>query len=536
MMPDPSAVSVPKWGRFERAIESTVEYENPLQDAALRVTFTAPSGRVRAVDGFWDGGTTWRVRFAPNEAGQWSFGTSCSNRDDAGLHGQTGTFHCGEPSSRTSFGQHGPIRVSDNRRYLAHADGTPFLWLADTAWSGPLRSTVEEWDDYTRQRVRQGFTAVQWVATQYLAAPAGDRHGQMPYRGHERIAVNPAFYQRLDARLEALNQAGLLGAPVLLWAAEWSNPQVNAANPGLMLPEEQAAPLARYMVARWGAHQVVWVLNGDGDYRGPKAERWRRIGRTVFGGGDHAPVVLHPNGMNIPFEEFRHEAWLDIVGYQSGHGDDDNTLRWLVAGPPAQDWKHDPPRPFLNLEPPYEYHISYQSRQRITPFQTRRALYWSLLVAPTAGVTYGGHGVWGWDDGTAPPVAHPNTGIPLPWREALRMPAAEQVAQIAALFSRIAWWKLRPAPELLAEQPGELAPARFVAAARSEEGDLAIVYVPADRVVALRLEHLRSGLIARWFDPRTGEYTPATPAAGDDGRFETPGDGDWALLFGAQVN
>ena len=38
------------------------------------------------------------------------------------------------------------------------------------------------------------------------------------------------------------------------------------------------------------------------------------------------------------------------------------------------------------------------------------------------GVSYGGHGVWGWDDGSAPPVAHPNPGVPLPWREALRMP------------------------------------------------------------------------------------------------------------------
>src|SRR4029453_12487886 len=102
---------------------------------------------------------------------------------------------------------------------------------------------------------------------------------------------------------------------------------------------------------------------------------------------------------------------------QSGHGDDDNTLRWLVAGPPAQYWKLEPPRPFINLEPPYEYHIAYQSRERIPPFQTRRALYWSLLIAPTAGVTYGGHGVWGWDDGTRTPVAHPNTGAPLPWRE-----------------------------------------------------------------------------------------------------------------------
>ena len=114
--------------------------------------------------------------------------------------------------------------------------------------------------------------------------------------------------------------------------------------------------------------------NGDGDYRGAKAERWRRIGRALFGARPHAPVMLHPSGMNIPFEEFRDQKWLDITSYQSGHGDDEATQRWLVTGPPAQVWQLDPPRPSINLEPPYENHIAYQSQQPISPFTTRRGM------------------------------------------------------------------------------------------------------------------------------------------------------------------
>ncbi|MEP7190957.1 MAG: DUF4038 domain-containing protein, partial [Roseiflexaceae bacterium] len=418
----PSA-RVPRRSRFEAAFVSTVEYANPLSEIALSVTFTGPAGLAHRVDGFWDGESSWRARFKPDQLGEWTWTTTCSDTTNSGLHAQAGALTCVEPSSETRFDQHGPLRVAANRRFLEHADGTPFLWLADTAWSGPLRSTGAEWAHYLSERARQGFSAVQWVATQYLAAPDGDLDGQLPYTGHARLAVNPAFYQRLDQRLDAINQAGLLGVPVLLWAATWSNDElVNNSNPGYTLPEDQAILLARYMLARWGAHDVVWILNGDGDYRGPKAERWHRIGQALFGERAHAPVVLHPSGMNIPAEEFREQAWLDITGYQSGHGDDEETQRWLVAGPPAQDWQRDPPRPSINLEPPYENHIAYQSQQRIPPFTVRRALYWSLLVAPTAGVTYGGHGVWGWDDGTASPVAHPNTGVPLPWRAALRMP------------------------------------------------------------------------------------------------------------------
>ncbi|MEZ4664190.1 MAG: DUF4038 domain-containing protein [Caldilineaceae bacterium] len=58
------------------------------------------------------------------------------------------------------------------------------------------------------------------------------------------------------------------------------------------------------------------------------------------------------------------------------------------------------------MEPPYENHVAYQSGQPHDAHSVRRAMYWSLLNAPTAGVTYGGHGVWGWDDGSTPPVDH----------------------------------------------------------------------------------------------------------------------------------
>ena len=103
--------------------------------------------------------------------------------------------------------------------------------------------------------------------------------------------------------------------------------------------------LARYMVARWSAHYVAWILPGDGDYGGSKAERWQRIGRAVFGEGPHAPVLLHPKGMHLPLAEFREETWLDINAYQSGHGDDESTLAWIVAGPPAKAWSEEPIRP-----------------------------------------------------------------------------------------------------------------------------------------------------------------------------------------------
>jgi hypothetical protein len=326
-----------------------------------------------------------------------------------------------------------------------------------------------------------------------------------------------------------MNRQGLLSAPVLLWSI--GSGTTPAVNPGFSLPEDQAIRLARYMVARWQAHDVIWILPGDGDYRGEKAEKWKRIGRAVFGDSQHAPVLLHPGGMHWVLREFQNEPWLDIHGYQSGHGDDDKTLSWMTTGPPAKDWTLEPHRPFINLEPPYEHHLAYQSRTPIVPETVRRAIYWSLLTAPTAGVSYGGHGVWGWDDGTKPPTDHAGSGTPLPWKEALVMPAAEQMAHVAEIFTSIDYWRLRPAPQVLAEQPGTAMPRRFISASASETHDLLVIYTPEAQPITINAATMPRGR-ATWSNPRTGARTNASGVrSGEIVRFDPPGEGDWVLVI-----
>lgn len=527
--PRPQPQAVAQWSRLELSFTSRRAYAHPLQETQLEATFTAPSGRSVTVDGFWDGELDWRVRFMPDELGKWTWTTRCSDAANRGLNARMGSFTCHPANGGTRFGQHGTVQVSPDKRHLTHADGTPFLWLADTCWNGALLAIPEDWQVYLTERTRQKFTAVQWVATQWRAAPTGDLQSRPAFTGHERIDVNPAFFQQLDAKADAVNAAGLLNVPVLLWAiGSGSDPKVN---PGFALPEDQAILLARYMVARWQANHVIWFLPGDGDYRGEKAERWKRIGRAVFGDRPHASVSLHPGGMHWVWEEFKDETWLDLFGYQSGHGDDERTLRWITEGPPAKDWQREPHRPFLNLEPPYENHVAYQSKERIPPHVVRRAIYWSLLNAPTSGVSYGGHGVWGWDDGTRPPTDHKNSGIPLPWREALRMPAAEQIAYVADLFQSIPFTTLRPAPELLVRQPGQKEAARWIAAARNPEGTLLVVYTPEQQTIELRQRDLPRGFKMEWFNPQNGKRAGVVGVVNSDNLLVTPPEaGDWVLL------
>ncbi|MBX3050672.1 MAG: DUF4038 domain-containing protein [Caldilineaceae bacterium] len=497
---------------FETSFTSSTQYSAPIRDIVLTFTFTGPGGARAVVPGFWDGNDTWRVRFSPPAPGEWHYTSQASDASNAGLHGQSGTFAAPEYTGDLPLLAHGPIRASADGTHLIHADGTPFFWLADTAWNGVLKAPPADWDEYLAERRAQGFTAVQFVITQWRAFPQ-DAAGELAFTGTEDIRINPAFYHRFDDKVAAIARAGLVPSPVLVWAC-------TPNDPGYYLSAADCTTLAAYEVARYAAYRPIWILGGDGEYRGEHSQKWKETGRAVFGDSGAEPVTMHPRGTSWPGEDLRDEKWLTFHSYQSGHGDSDETLRWLQSGPPAANWNIEPVKPVINQEPNYEHHLAYQSRRPISAVQVRRALYWSLLVSPTAGVTYGNHGIWPWMEEAGVPADHPNSGVAPTWREALQSEGAAGVRHLAALFAGLDWPSLRPAQQLLAQQPGDADPNRFIAAAQSADGPV-VVYTPGDPI------HLTRPLTdARWYDPRTGEWTNA----GNGAEF-TPSDGeDWVLI------
>ena len=58
---------------------------------------------------------------------------------------------------------HGDLQVSPNGRYLQHADGTPFLYLGDTAWELLYRLDERQAEMYMENRRSKGFTVIQTV-------------------------------------------------------------------------------------------------------------------------------------------------------------------------------------------------------------------------------------------------------------------------------------------------------------------------------------------------------------------------------------
>jgi hypothetical protein len=512
-------MEVAVWGVFETAFESETTYENPFWDVDVRVRFTGPEGQVKEVDAFWDGFTgegigsgvsRWGARFSPDAVGPWQWETSCSDSLNTGLHGQRGNFTCVPYVGQNPLYRYGPVRLSGDRRFFTWANGSPFFWLADTAWNGVLRSNEADWERYLTARQNQGFSVVQFVSTQWRGAMEvlGDERA---FAGTEHITIFPDFFRSREPRITAINEAGLVAAPVILWAV-WDS------DPGWALAEADAIRLARYIVARWGAYQVIWFLGGDGNYLGERAERWRTIGRalglgpraTLFGEPVEERdrlVTMHPGGQTWVGDLFRQEPWYDFIGYQSGHGSSDEHLRWLVEGPPATKWDGDPVLPVVNLEPNYEGHPSYHTDRGFTDYEVRRAAYWSLLLSPPVGISYGTNPIWMWADAPEVPDGHPSIGLVEPWDKGLLLPGIHSMTILRAFFEVMPWWSLRPAPEMLAEQPGTHDPTSFIAAAKTEDGEQAVLYLPKGGTVHLNPELLPPAPVIRWFDPRLGRWT-----------------------------
>src|SRR6056300_926078 len=76
-------ISVGKYNTFETEIENNTAYKNKFIDVELTAEFISPSGKTTTFYGFFDGdgsgggdsisGNIWKIRFMPNELGEWTY-------------------------------------------------------------------------------------------------------------------------------------------------------------------------------------------------------------------------------------------------------------------------------------------------------------------------------------------------------------------------------------------------------------------------------------------------------------------------------
>jgi hypothetical protein len=342
------------WREIEISLTADRDYPNPYTDVDVWAEFAHDSGAtLLRRPAFWDGGRTWKVRFAsPGIVGRWMW-RSVGPVDDAGLSGRSGEIVCEASSSVDHrFYRHGFWRMSPGGRSLVHADGTPALLVGDTAWALPWRATEEQCRVYAADRRAKGFNAALLMSVQPDMRARGprDRTADGGFDiGFEDLPdghinrPNPAYFQVLDRLLAILVEHEIV--PVLQPVFQgygWKGLGVA----GTVVPPPEYARYCRYLVARYGARPAVYLVSADGSGYDPQIPaggeeiaRWDAYDQ---------PRGIHyrPHADNRAWQD---AAWLDFQWCQTGHNGEHLPERV------ADMWRNTPVKAVANGEPTYEH-------------------------------------------------------------------------------------------------------------------------------------------------------------------------------------
>jgi hypothetical protein len=429
---------------FEFSFESEKNYSDPFNDVEVSAIFTDPDGEEKVIPAFWDERNIWRVRYSSPKIGRHIFRTISSDPSNSSLNDQKGELEVIPYEGDNPLFKHGPIRVSENKRYLEHIDGNPFFWLGDTWWMGLCKrlSWPGDFQILTQDRVEKGFSVIQIVAGLYPDMPPFDPRGAneagFPW-DRDYSTINPNYFDMADLRISWLVRSGLVPCIVGCW--------------GYYLPWmgiEKMKMHWRYLVARYSAFPVVWCLAGEYDmpyYLSKEKEKdnktqkdgWIELGRYLRKIDPyHHPITIHPG--TYARENTDILEVLDFDMLQTGHSD--NSLRNTVFRV-QQSYYGEPRKPVVNGEVCYEG-IGGQCKEQI-----QRLMFWATILNGACGYTYGANGIWQVNRKGEPfgPSPHGMSWGDTPWEVAYKLPGSKQLGIAKRLLEKYQWWKFEPHPE-----------------------------------------------------------------------------------------
>ncbi|MGC8666977.1 MAG: DUF5060 domain-containing protein [Chthonomonadales bacterium] len=339
----PNRAAVPLFGKFELTLGLTATYQNPFDPAQIDVwaVFKSPHGRKMRVNGFLDqpfnrrlvngreeiipaGAPIWRVRFAADETGVWTYWVYARDL--------SGERQVGPRKFRvTPAPDPGFVGVARrNPRVFAFQNGRPFFAVGeDMCWGGPRGSF--DYDAWLAKLARAGGNWIRiWMCSwncglEWTAEPHGDwRTGD--YHGLGVYSLDNAW--KLDHILDTaasnhirvmlcFGTYGELASGGYFNEGQWKANPYNAANGGpCSSPDDfwtnpRARALyrqrLRYIAARYGWRtnihswelwneiaadtpaKVAWhaemaqFLKGTGPFKGHPADPFHHLLTTSYG-------------------------------------------------------------------------------------------------------------------------------------------------------------------------------------------------------------------------------------------------------------
>ncbi len=444
------------------------------------------------------------------------------------------------PSSAAAPWSAGPLRVAASGALLEHGDGTPFFWLGDTAWLITQKLNRDDVKTYFENRRAKGFNVVQFCVVQFLNDKSFNGSTALVGEDITRLrttpGANPAnpeeydYWDHVDYVVDTAAANGIYVAIAPVWSHMVRRTPLTAA---------QVGPYIDQVVARYqNRPNVVWLNGGSG--RGHEnADVWQVIGETIKRRAPQHLVSFHPFGRTITTDWFNDAAWLDFNLFTSGHRRYDQDTEGRRYG--EDNWRYvlearasAPRRPVIDAEPAYEntpQGLHNAAEPYWTGADSRRSAYWSVF-AGAAGHTFGENSV---RQVYIPGEARPASGAKGFIMERLETDGARHMTHLKTLMLS------RPLAGRVSDQAA-------VAGDEGEKYDRVLVtrgaghlfaYIHTGRDFTLNLGVLPGSEVrASWFNPRTGETTPAgTQPNTGRATFAPPGEpapgNDWVLILDA---
>lgn len=425
---------------------------------------------------------------------------------------------------------HGDLKVTSDGHYLVHEDGTPFFFMADTAWQLFTRVNKENTEMYLENRRQKGYTVIQAVAmASFEGTYEENQYGQGAMINEEVSQPNEEYYKHVDWVIKKAEEKGMIVALLPVWAkhditSDSGKFNPNYQNQGIEEAKKKAFDFGLYLGKRYKDYRnIIWVLGGDTNPPGFE-EIYRSMAKGLDQGdnGRHL-MTYHPQYMNNYFHQ---ESWLDFNMAQTNHVFDSPNYKDML-----ENYQLKPTKPTIDGEPRYEDipHDYDPSNERMTDFDVRQAQYWALFSG-AFGIVYGNNNVWQMYDSKYTPWI----GADIFWYDALDCPGAIQMTYIRNLMESRPFLNRIPDQSLITSS--QRTDARHIVSTRSSDGSYAFVYSPYGGTFSVDMSKISGNSVtSHWFNPKTGEATLIGTYPNDGTRrFKAPGSGrgnDWVLVL-----
>lgn len=233
-----------QWG-VEEIVLNGPRGGNPYRDVQLSATFRQGDLAI-TVPGFWDVGSTYKVRFSPPSSGEWRYETKSAAPE---LNGKTGVLTV----TVAGANNHGPVQVFKTFHFR-YADGTPYHEFGTTcyAWVHQSRELQEQ--------TLQTLAASPFNKIRFCVFPKSYAYNQnepefFAFRKGadgklDFSRPDPAFWAHFERCILALEKLGIQ-ADIILWHPydRWGFSEMS---------DEEDDRYLRYCIARLSAFRNVW--------------------------------------------------------------------------------------------------------------------------------------------------------------------------------------------------------------------------------------------------------------------------------------